>query len=139
MKARTASRCALAAGLLLALLAPGRVVAAQTQSAERGKEGKSVVVQGELVDSRCYLSLAKRGSEHVKCAVACAKDGLPLHLVDAKGRYYTLVIQANEIAENAGLQAEVEGMLFGDSIIPTKMKVNRDGSWTEVKLPEQMM
>lgn len=30
-------------------------------------------------------------------------------------------------------------MLFGDSIIPTKMKVNRDGSWTEVKLPEQMM
>ncbi|MCI0410434.1 MAG: hypothetical protein L0191_18050 [Acidobacteria bacterium] len=110
-------------------------------SATPGAEGaaKAGVFKGELVDSRCYLMMGKKGPEHQKCAVACAKDGLPLGLVDAKGNYYTLVIQASQVAESSGLQAEVEGTLKGNSIVPTKIKIQKDGAWTEVKMPEQMM
>ncbi len=104
-----------------------------------GMKMKTDIVKGELVDSRCYLGQGKRGPDHVKCAVACAKDGLPIGIVDAKGKYYTLVIQANQIADVAGMDAEVEGMVNGDSIIPTKIKINKDGTWTEVELPKQMM
>lgn len=110
-------------------------------SAIAGEEDamKAGVFRGELVDSRCYLMMGKRGPEHQKCAVACAKDGLPIGLVDAKGNYHTLVIQAGQIAESSGLQAEVEGALKGNSIVPTKIKVQKDGAWTEVKMPAQMM
>ena len=126
---------------MLALVALAFVlVSSLAVAAEKAEmKMKTDVVKGELVDSRCYLGQGKRGPDHTKCAIACAKDGLPLGIVDAKGKYYTLVIQSSQIADVAGLDAEVEGMLKGDSIIPTKMKVNKGGTWTEVKLPEQMM
>lgn len=130
----TRNKAVLLSALLGALLATG--IAA---SAEKGSMEKTATLKGELVDSRCYLMQGKRGGEHVKCAVACAKDGLPIGLVDVKGRYYTLVIQANQIADSSGLQAEVEGILKGDSIVPTRIKVNKEGTWTEINLPEQMM
>jgi hypothetical protein len=126
---------------MLALVALAFVlVSGLAVAAEKGEmKMKTDVVKGELVDSRCYLGQGKRGPDHTKCAIACAKDGLPLGIVDAKGKYYTLVIQSSQIADVAGLDAEVEGMLKGDSIIPTKIKVNKDGTWTEVQLPKQMM
>ncbi len=126
--------------IFAAALIGGVLAAGVTVGAEKGEsKAKTGVIRGELVDSRCYLGQGKRGPDHVKCAVTCAKDGLPMGLVDSKGRYYTLVVQANQIAENAGLRAEVEGMLKHGSIIPAKIRVNKDGTWTEVKLPEQMM
>ena len=130
----------LAVSAMLAMVAfVAALVAGPGFAAEKAGMGKTSVIKGELVDSRCYLGAGKRGPDHVKCAVACAKDGLPIGLVDAKGKYYTLVIQANQIAESNGLQAEVEGMLHGESIIPTKIRVNKDGAWTEIQLPQQMM
>ncbi len=126
---------------ILALVAFAFVlVSGFAAGADKGEmKMKTEVVKGELVDSRCYLGQGKRGPDHVKCAIACAKDGLPMGIVDAKGKFYGLVIQSNQIADIAGLEAEVEGMVSGESIIPTKIKVNKDGTWTDVQLPKQMM
>ncbi len=126
---------------ILALVALAFVlVSGLAAGAEKGgMKMKTEVVKGELVDSRCYLGQGKRGPDHVKCAIACAKDGLPMGIVDAKGKFYGLVIQSNQIADIAGLEAEVEGMVNGESIIPTRITVNKDGTWTEVQLPKQMM
>jgi hypothetical protein len=95
----------LSATLLATLLGTGLAI-----GAEKGGTGRAITLRGELVDSRCYLMKGMRGSEHVKCAVACAKDGLPIGLVDSAGKYYTLVIQASQIADSSGWEAEVEGI-----------------------------
>ena len=61
-------------------------------------------VEGELVDSRCYLNMGAVGSDHQMCAQTCAKSGLPLGVLTGKGKYYTLVVQPQPLAEYAGEQ-----------------------------------
>lgn len=43
---------------------------------------KSVTVKGELVDTLCYASMGAKGESHAKCAIACAKAGIPVGLVE---------------------------------------------------------
>ena len=52
-------------------------VAASLMAAE-----KSVTVKGELVDTLCYASMGAKGESHAKCAIACAKKGIPVGLVE---------------------------------------------------------
>ena len=98
-------------------------------------------VEGELVDSRCYLNMGAKRSDHQMCAQACAKSGLPLGVLTGKGKYYTLVVQPQPLAEYAGEQVRVEGKLDKKSstITPEKLEVSKDGSWQAVELPKQMM
>lgn len=41
-------------------------------------------VTGHLRDSFCYLSMGAHGDSHQKCAVGCAKAGIPVLLVQDK-------------------------------------------------------
>jgi len=43
---------------------------------------KTVTVKGELVDTLCYASMGAKGEGHMKCAIACAKKGIPVGLVE---------------------------------------------------------
>ena len=43
---------------------------------------KTVTVKGELVDTLCYASMGAKGEGHTKCALACAKKGIPVGLVE---------------------------------------------------------
>ncbi len=130
---------AASAGVVLAFFCltgaslPGAVAAAA------GKAGEVQTLKGELVDSRCWLTEAKRGADHQKCAALCMKDGIPAGLVTSDGKYYTLIVQPASLAEIMALQAEVTGTVNGDTIVPTTMKVMKNGAWVEFKLPEQMM
>ena len=51
-------------------------------------KGQEVTIQGELVDLWCYMASGARGAEHKACAVACAKAGNPIGIVDAEGNVY---------------------------------------------------
>lgn len=48
---------------------------------------------GVLVDSACYAALGKAatGSDHAKCAIACAQKGNRLALVTTKGTVYMVI------------------------------------------------
>ena len=52
-----------------------------------------VAFTGILVDSACYAALGKgaTGSDHAKCAIACAQKGNRLALVTANGTVYMLI------------------------------------------------
>jgi hypothetical protein len=63
--------------LVVALVAPG--LAAQERS-----KAEDVVVTGEVIDTKCYISGSMgngRGENHRDCALMCAKAGVPLGIL----------------------------------------------------------
>jgi hypothetical protein len=48
-------------------------------------------VKGEVVDLWCYMDHGARGEKHKACAVACAKMGNPIGIVDSEGNVYVAV------------------------------------------------
>lgn len=103
-----------------------------------GKEG---TVEGEIVDTRCYLNMGKHGSEHKKCAVACAKDGIPSGILAGNGKVYTLLMASSGMAEYQAQEARVTGTIYEESssVSPKKLEIKKNGKWVEVPLPEAMM
>lgn len=66
----------LAIGALFAIITAGSFVYATEGSHE------AVTLQGELLDLGCYLDHGAKGPGHQDCAVACAKAGGPLGLLN---------------------------------------------------------
>lgn len=104
-------------------------------------QGKEGTIEGEIVDTACYLKSELKGDQHRKCAVACSKDGIPTGIVDASGKMYTILASSPGLAEHQALQARVSGMVYEASraVDPKKLEIKKDGKWTEVPLPESMM
>jgi hypothetical protein len=53
-----------------------------------GHAGKPVTLIGTVVDTGCYVSHDSTGPKHIDCATACAKNGVPLAILDAKGKLF---------------------------------------------------
>src|SRR5258706_6699475 len=67
---------------MLALLIGGaRFLGAQPK-------GERATIKGEVVDLWCYLEGGDRGPAKKDCAMACAKAGNPIGVLDAKGNLY---------------------------------------------------
>jgi hypothetical protein len=75
--------------------------------AHEGHEGKAVTIVGTVVDTGCYLTHDAIGPKHVDCATACAKNGIPLAIVDAKGKLY-LPVGADHKNPNTALLPFIE-------------------------------
>jgi hypothetical protein len=74
-------------GLMLSVGAAGTVFAAQQ------------AVTGTLEDSFCFVTMGAHGPDHKKCAIGCAKKGIPVALVE-KGtdNMYILLPPKNDTA-----------------------------------------
>lgn len=59
-------------------------VALQAQESKQEKKPADVTVVGEVVDSRCYISMGAKGEDHKQCAIDCANGGIPLAIVEDK-------------------------------------------------------
>jgi sugar lactone lactonase YvrE len=57
--------------------------------AQLNKQTKTI--KGEVVDLWCYMDHGAHGEKHKACAVACAKLGNPIGIVDAEGNVYVAV------------------------------------------------
>jgi hypothetical protein len=62
-------------GLMLSVGLASVAMAAET--------GTSKSVTGTLEDSFCYGTMGAHGASHQKCAIGCAKAGIPVSLVDS--------------------------------------------------------
>lgn len=145
------SRFTLLASFLAAIaLGVGTVVFAGAQegtpAAEKKKVAepaeKAVIVEGELVDMKCYVAMdMPGGGQHRECAVQCAKMGIPAGVVDKDGQLFTVLAPAGGLAELMGKTVRITGTKAQKStaILPEKIEVNQEGKWTEFKLPEGMM
>ena len=54
------------------------------------KESKAHLV-GEVIDVVCYLRMDAKGPKHIKCAEMCAKQGIPLAILNEKDNQIYLV------------------------------------------------
>jgi hypothetical protein len=104
----------------------------------QGKEGS---IEGEVVDTACFLKGEMRGEKHQKCAAACSKDGIPTGIVDAAGKMYTILAPSPGLADYQAAQARITGVVYetARAIEPKKIEIKKDGKWAEVPLPESMM
>lgn len=64
-------------------------------------------INGTVVDTGCYMSHDAIGEKHTDCATMCAKNGVPLAIVDAAGKVY-MPVAADHKNQNAKLLSLVE-------------------------------
>ena len=70
-------------------------------------KGKPVTVTGTVIDTGCYMSHDALGEKHTDRAAMCAKNGVPLAIVDAAGKLY-MPVAADHKNPNAKLMPFVE-------------------------------
>ena len=70
-------------------------------------KGKPVAITGTVVDTGCYMSHDAIGEKHTDCATMCAKNGVPLAIVDGAGKVY-MPVAADHKNQNAKLLPFVE-------------------------------
>ena len=90
-----------ATSLTLALLVTTLAVAHEEH------HGKAITVSGTVVDTGCYVSHDSKGEAHAKCAAACAKNGVPLAILDDHGTLY-MPIAVEHKDQNAKLIPFIE-------------------------------
>lgn len=108
--------------------------------------GKAKTVEGTLVDSKCYLMSEKNaGNDHMtpkgnmpNCGAACAKMGIPVSLLTADGKIYTLAVPAGALADYVGQQARVNGAVKQSAVVVEKLEVKDGNTWKEVNLATMM-
>ena len=54
-------------------------------------EGQEKSVTGILTDTFCYSSMGASGDSHKKCAMGCAKKGIPVGLREKSGKMLILL------------------------------------------------
>ena len=81
--------------------------------------GGDVTIQGELVDSLCYVAMAAKGSGHKQCAMDCAKAGIPISIVEnGTGKLYTVLPKEDktgypkEVISKMGEKVTLKGDLY---------------------------
>jgi len=60
--------------------------------------GDKVTIEGELVDTKCYLGMGAKGEDHQGCAVKCAESGIPLGVLEEDGQVHVVLTVTPEIA-----------------------------------------
>lgn len=130
------------------LLAP--VAKAQDGSSTKveKKAAKKTTVEGILVDSKCYaMNHANVGNDHQSpdgvmkgCAAKCAKDGIPVAVLQENGKVLILAAPAKAFATYMAQHVRVVGMVpFEGTLIPDKVEVrSADGKWKEVEIKTMM-
>jgi hypothetical protein len=88
--------------LIFALVALGTLVLAHDVT-----KGKTVSITGTVVDTGCYVSHDSKGEGHAKCAEACAKNGVPLAILDEHGTLF-MPIAVEHKDQNAKLMPFIE-------------------------------
>lgn len=133
----------LVVGGLFAPLARG-----QSGTKEQKPAAKKTTVEGILVDSKCYaMNHANVGNDHQSemgvmkgCAAKCAKDGIPVAVLQENGKVLILTAPAKAFAPYMAQHVRVVGMVpFEGALVPDKVEVrSADGKWKQVEITTMM-
>ncbi len=119
------------------------------QAGDQKKEMKAQVIEGTLVDTKCYAMGGFLTNEHMSmdgkkmpgCAAACAAMGIPVALVDKDNKVHVLAVPAAEYAKYMAQELRFTGMTgkHANVFIPEKLEVKENGKWVQKDLPGTMM
>jgi hypothetical protein len=82
-------------------------------------KGDAVSVTGEIIDLHCYMDREAKGVGHKACAVACAKAGNPIALLNDKNELFLLMGEKKHQTSNDML---IEKMAATVTITGTQVK-----------------
>ena len=110
-----------------------------------GKEGKPVTVQGELIDTACFVTSDgdAKGKDHAACATKCMASGVPAAILPegSKGADAAMFLLTNPqvLAPYAAQTIKVEGTQYEDkhAIDVKKLYVKQGNDWKEVQLKDE--
>ena len=130
----------LAAGLGLGAVAYGH----EGHDKKGGDDDKPVTVQGELIDTGCFVSSDgdAKGKDHAACATKCLATGIPAGILPegkkAADMMYLLTNPA-PFAPYAAQTIKVEGVAHADMhAIDVKKAYVKDGEkWKEIMLSDE--
>ena len=108
-------------------------------------EAKPTTVEGELIDSACYVAAEgdAKGAGHAACARKCLGSGVPAAILPAgsKDPRAALFLLTNPVplAPHAGQTIKVEGTMAGDfqAFDVQKLYVKDGQGWKEVQLQDE--
>jgi hypothetical protein len=126
--------------LLLAMLLAGCVTASRP-----GPGGPEVtfssmrnvsVVEGRLVEARCYFNTGAIDGDHTYCAFSSARANLPLVLLTPTGEIVYLSGAAARLADYVTARVRVTGRVTANHQLlwPTSISVWRNDRWTDAPL-----
>jgi hypothetical protein len=92
---------------ILLVLAVTILACAAVLFAHDEHDGKPITLVGQVVDTGCYIHHDSKGAEHADCAKMCAKAGVPLAILDDKGKLY-LPIATDHKNQNLKLMPFIE-------------------------------
>ena len=99
---------------------------------------KEATFDGTLVDSKCYLKdNSLTGNDHgpvKECGTMCLKGGTPGGLLTKDKKFHAIIASGPALADHVGHTVRVTGTLNNGSILPSKVEVQKDGKWQEVKI-----
>ena len=95
---------------------------------------KEKTIEGEVVDLSCYMSQGAKGADHMACGASCAKRGLPVGLVNAKGEAFTLLVSSASYAAFVSKPVRITGNVVGATLAPTKVEVKDGANWKVVEV-----
>jgi hypothetical protein len=112
---------------------------------------KQVVVEGILIDSKCYAQDNKNTTnDHdtaagtmVNCGTTCAAMGIPVGFLEGgkiEGDVYILLVPSRTLADHVGKWARVTGKnVFGGSLMVDKLEVkDKSGNYRNVEIVTMM-
>ncbi len=70
--------------------------------------GRQVTITGEVVDTACWLGHGAKGADHIKCAATCARNGIPLAILDSAANQLYLPIATDHQNPNNRLMDYIE-------------------------------
>lgn len=108
-------------------------------------EGKKVTVQGELVDTACFVTSDgdAKGKNHAQCASKCMASGIPAGILPQGSKdsdaVMFLLTDPKQLAQYAAQTIKVEGTAYEDkhSIDVKKLYVKEGNGWKEVMLMDE--
>ena len=134
----------LSGGVVAAGLSVG-VLAHEGHDHKKGAEDKPTTVQGELIDTACYVTSDgdAKGKDHASCAKKCMASGVPAAVLpegskDASAMMY-LLTNPTVLAPYAAQTIKVEGVSHADmhAIDVKKLYVKQGNGWKEVQLKDE--
>ena len=108
-------------------------------------EAKQVTVQGELIDTACFVSSDgdAKGKDHAECATKCMASGVPAAILpegskDSDAMMF-LLTNPTVLAPYASQTIKVEGKAFEDkhAIDVQKLWVKQGNDWKEIQLKDE--
>lgn len=135
----------LGGGLLAVGLSVGAFAADDGHEDHEHRDGEPVTVQGELIDTACYVAAEgdAKGKKHARCARKCMATGIPAGILpegskDAEAMMF-LLTNPTVLAPYAAQTIKVEGTSRPGmhAIDVQKLYVKQGNGWKEIQLKDE--